>query len=377
MGGRTLIDILRKGNQELFHSSIIAWLLDPEGEHGFGPGFLEGFAQVLERNDCPNMRSAFQASSTTTIRTEMTARKSRYDIRLAIGQTVVVIENKTKSLGDEPQFEKYKAENAVLIALGLCDLSFSEEVKKNCPVVTYADILAILNSLPEPPPSDFRVLVDHYKHFLRRELAVLSEIDQWYTTGDSAHALAILDLVNAAGTYTKNDQRFLNLYLLEHFRRDLLQSPRWKNCRWKMDKNVQSGVWLALFELEKELSEFRYKDSLADACRKYGASVWFHVELRSGVLAEGEESTAGVIQLRCQTSNAKGFLEKFRKIRPCQEGENCPAKLKKAAGSFYLLASPLLKKHLTAAQFRERMDKFAMSFGREENQGIVLSTTEA
>lgn len=30
---RTIIDILRKGNQELFHSSMIAWFLDPHGEH--------------------------------------------------------------------------------------------------------------------------------------------------------------------------------------------------------------------------------------------------------------------------------------------------------------------------------------------------------
>jgi PD-(D/E)XK nuclease superfamily len=79
MGGRTIIDILRKGNQELFHSSIIAWLLDPEGEHGFGPGFLHGFAEAVERSGCPKMRSALQTSSTTTITTETTARRSQYD----------------------------------------------------------------------------------------------------------------------------------------------------------------------------------------------------------------------------------------------------------------------------------------------------------
>jgi hypothetical protein len=368
---RTIIDILRKGNQELFHSSIIAWLLDPAGEHGFGVGFLNSFAQVVERNGCPKMLSALKPTSTTTVGTETTARKSRYDIRLETGQTVVVIENKTKSLGEEPQFEKYKAENAVLIALGLCDLSFSEGVKRSYPVVTYTDVLAILDRLPEPPHSDFRVLVGHYRQFLRRELALLSEIDRWYTTGAVVHAWAILDLVSAAGTYTENDRRFLNLYLLERLRRDLLRNPKWKNCRWEMDKNMQSGVWLALFDLEKEPGIFRYEDSLAAACREHRASVWFHVELRSGVLAKDDESTAGIVQLRCQTNNAKRFLEEFRKVRPCQEGENSPARLKNAGGSFYLLASPLLKKHLAAAPFKERMEAFAMSFGRKEKQGIV------
>src|SRR4051812_1478251 len=106
MGSRTIIDILRKGNQELFHSSIIAWLLDPLAEHGLGRGFLDAFAEVVEQRGNPKMRSALGVSSTLRVSTETTARKSRYDIVLRIGPTTVVIENKTKSLGDEPQFEK-------------------------------------------------------------------------------------------------------------------------------------------------------------------------------------------------------------------------------------------------------------------------------
>ncbi len=47
MSDRTLIDILRKGNQELFHSSMIAWLLDPLAEHGLGTGFLDAFAEMV------------------------------------------------------------------------------------------------------------------------------------------------------------------------------------------------------------------------------------------------------------------------------------------------------------------------------------------
>lgn len=177
MTHRTIIDILRKGNQELFHSSIIAWLLDPRAEHGYGPAFLDAFARLVEDKGDPRFRAALQGPSVVKITTETTGKKSRYDIRLEIGGTAVVIENKTKSLGDDPQFEQYKGENTVLVALGLCDMSFSEMVKGKYPLVTYANLLAILDGLPDPPGSDFKVLVNHYRQFLRRELAVLAGID--------------------------------------------------------------------------------------------------------------------------------------------------------------------------------------------------------
>jgi len=46
---RTLVDILRKGNQELFHTSIISWLLDQKGEHGFGTIFLNELSELLSK----------------------------------------------------------------------------------------------------------------------------------------------------------------------------------------------------------------------------------------------------------------------------------------------------------------------------------------
>lgn len=361
---RTIIDILRKGNQELFHSSVIAWLLDPKGEHGCGPGFLDAFARLVEERGESRLRAALQASPVVKITTETTSKKSRYDIKLEIGSTLVVIENKTKSLGDDPQFDKYKGLNTVLVALGLCEMSFAEQVKGKYPLITYADVLAILDRLPEPPVSDFKVLVDHYRQFLRRELAVLAEIDHWYSTGDPAHASVVLELVEAAGTYTKNDRRFLNLYLLERLRRDVLASPRWKHCRVRMDKNMKSGVWLAAFEIEKEADVFCYDDALTAVCKEQDASIWFHVELWDGVLAKEGESTAGVIQVRCGAKNAKAFVDGFRQARRLRDGESYSARMKKDAGSFYVLARPLMKRHLTASLFIEQLSEFAGSLGR-------------
>ncbi len=361
---RTIIDILRKGNQELFHSAIIAWLLDPKGEHGFGAGFLNAFAETVEDKGYPKFRTALQASPTVKITTETTGPQSRYDIRLEIQSTFVVIENKTKSLGDDPQLEKYQGENTILVALGLCDLSFSEQVKGKYPLVTYDEVVTILGRLPELPGSAFKVLVDQYRQFLNRELEILWNIDRWYATSDSAHAAKILELVEGIGAYTKNDRRFFNLYLLERLRRDLVKSPRWKHCRLEIYKNTQSGVSLALFDAEKEASIYCYKNGLAAVCKEQDATIWFHLELWDGVLATDGESSAGVIQLRCKTKNAKIFVEGFRRMRPLEKGESYSARMKKDARSHYLLARPLHKKHLTANEFRKQLEDFAATLGR-------------
>jgi hypothetical protein len=364
MPDRTIIDILRKGNQELFHSSIIAWLLDPLAEHGLGTGFLDGFAEVVEQRGNPKMRSALRVASALGVSTETTARKSRYDIVLRIGPTTVVIENKTKNLGDEPQFDKYQGDSFVLVGLGLCDISFSAQVRGKYPALTYADVLSILDRLPRPPASDFAVLLDHYRRFLRRELGLLAEIDLWSETGDVSHAARSAKIVEGAGTYTNNDKRFLNLYLLERLRADLLRNRRWSHCRYKTDKNMQSGVWLALFEIDREPGVYRFHEPLAAACKQYGVALWFHVELQHGLLVKTDQDKAGVVQLRCSSTadNAK-VVEAFRKSRPLQDGERYAAKLSRSGSSYFLLARPLLRKHLSVPQFNQYMDAFAKSLG--------------
>jgi hypothetical protein len=49
MTDRSVIAMLRKGNQELFHPTMVGWLLDPTAEHGYGSGFLDAFA---DRSRC-------------------------------------------------------------------------------------------------------------------------------------------------------------------------------------------------------------------------------------------------------------------------------------------------------------------------------------
>ncbi len=310
------------------------------------------------------MRSALRASPAPQVTTETTARKSRYDIVLRVGPTRVVIENKTKSLGDDPQFDKYRGEPSVLVGLGLCDISFSGQVRGKYPILTYADVLSILDRITRPPVSDFTVLLDHYRRFLRRELGLLTEIDCWSETGHVAHAAKTLEIVERTGTYTNNDKRFLNLYLLERLRAGLLRSGRWAHCRYKANKNMQSGVWLALFEIDGEPGVYRFSEPLSSICKQYGVALWFHVELWQGILVKTDQDGAGVVQLRCtSTSDNAKVVEAFRKSRPLRDGERYAAKVSRSGGSYFLLARPLLRKHLSVPPFNQYMDSFAASFG--------------
>jgi hypothetical protein len=143
---RTIIDILRKGNQELFHSSLIAWLIDPKAEHGLNSQFIEKLAEILLNKGVPELKNALSSRS-LSVKTETTSYNSRYDIEIKIGDRVFVLENKTKSIGDMPQFKKYDSINTFLIALGFSDVSFSSEVTSKYPLITYKDIFNILNQI--------------------------------------------------------------------------------------------------------------------------------------------------------------------------------------------------------------------------------------
>lgn len=212
--------------------------------------------------------------------------------------------------------------------------------------------------------------MDHYRQFLRRELAALAEVDAWYSTGATANGDAVAALIGGMG---ENDRRFLNLYLLECLHRQLTRSRRWGHCPFKSDKNLRSGVWLAVYRAEGEIGRFQYVDSLTALWEQYGVDVYFQIELRDRALATVEGEVAGAIQLRCNVKrNPKEMAAKFRALRPLLEGEKYPSRIADDVGSFYLLSRPLLKADLTAKQFGHQLDLFAESLGRFNDEPTAL-----
>lgn len=361
---RTIIDILRKGNQELFHSSVIAWFLDPKGEHGYGSQFLEGFAELLGDRGSSDMKVALQGAALSSVTTEATTYKGRYDIVLKIGQLKVIIENKTKSLGALPQFDQYKGQGIVLVALGLDDVSFDRQVRKDFPVVTYRNILDLLDSLGEPAANDFGVLARHYREYLRRELGLLEQLNSWAISGAEEIATKITSTVAANAGATQNDRRFLNLYHVERFRDFLLGLPKWKGCHWATEKNMRSGVWLAFFDPAKPPSPFHFNDVICDFCTQNAAGIWFHVELWEGVLAAADDAVAGTIQVKCHSSQSnKKVMEEFRSMWKLQDDEECASLVQDKWDTFYLMGRLLRRRHLPHKHLEAQIESFMCRFG--------------
>ena len=102
---KNIIQILKVGNQELFYSSFIAWLLDAKGDHGLS----DNFAKLLFAKINPS----FMEYKIKEIRTEIKVKGGRADIFIEFhNNQIIVIENKTKSIGTESQLLAYQDENS-------------------------------------------------------------------------------------------------------------------------------------------------------------------------------------------------------------------------------------------------------------------------
>jgi tRNA A37 threonylcarbamoyladenosine biosynthesis protein TsaE len=79
---RTIIDVLKKGSLELFHSDMLRWLMDETAEHHHKRAFLSHLATTLSKKGFPNLRDALNASPTYTTITEFPHHQERTDIEI-------------------------------------------------------------------------------------------------------------------------------------------------------------------------------------------------------------------------------------------------------------------------------------------------------
>jgi PD-(D/E)XK nuclease superfamily len=92
---RNVIDIFARGNQELFHSAFLAWLLDRHENHGLGNSFCSRIIGLLRGN------SGHDPDKEYVVATEYRSGRSRFDIILRPKDPAnqvkgLVLENKVK-----------------------------------------------------------------------------------------------------------------------------------------------------------------------------------------------------------------------------------------------------------------------------------------
>ncbi len=359
---RTIIDILKRGNQEMFHSSMFAWLLDLKAEHNLGNQFLRSVAEKLAERKHGELKDELNKTGTIdSVQIETTLYKSRYDIEVRIGRMIVVFENKTKSFGGLSQFRKYETDNVLLIALGLCKKSFSHDIADKYPLLTYQDTLDILSNFPEQG-NDFSVLIKHYCLFLERELSILKSISDCYKSGHTECYPDIIELISHSYPSRGNDERFFNLYYLEEFREVLSESPSWVGAIWNTNKNEQSGVWLENYNSLPP--KYSFNKLVCNLQKRRTVKLWFHIELWAGMFGEDPDSPVGTLQLRCSVDGDSGeILDDFKQIFQCNDREHYVSRIRKNVGSFYLVSRYIFKKELVFEVLKNQLINFAQRFG--------------
>lgn len=357
---KTIVDIIKHGNLELFHSSMMAWLFDSSGEHGLRNKVLMGIAKRLKQNGRPELLRALSKGS-ESIRTELRRGNHRYDICVNIGDIDIVFENKTKTVGNKSQLERYSTPSVLLVALGLCDESYTPDVQTEYPVITYADVLSTLDcsKINSKSSDPFQTLVSQYAQFLKRELHII-ELTRNIIVDPQKACRQKLAMLLDQPIYRENDRRFLNLIVLDRCRRLLDEHEMWQGTSWTTNKNDRSGVWLA----GDMLPQHRINSMLLDCADAFDASIWFHVELwPDALLSNDDDDAIGMLQLRAWTeTNNKDFVEAFWTKYANDKFVFRPKSVKSNANTFFVAGKHINYRDLVGNGIPLSLTKFARTF---------------
>src|SRR5262249_51037471 len=126
---RNVIDIFARGNQELFHSAFLAWLMVDHESHGLGKSFRSRIITRLRKG------SDYDPDGEYEVATEYRSGRSRFDIILrpkdpAKPDKGLILENKIKSFGNYLQLDKYKDEGHDVAVLALLPETLDEDTKR-------------------------------------------------------------------------------------------------------------------------------------------------------------------------------------------------------------------------------------------------------
>lgn len=91
-----LFDVLRITNMEIRHSNILAWMFDPNENHGLGDSFIKAFITRVVAKCAPHKYSAFDLLLQDFYSYQVYRESNHMDIVLASRQekTAIIIENK-------------------------------------------------------------------------------------------------------------------------------------------------------------------------------------------------------------------------------------------------------------------------------------------
>lgn len=145
-GPSDLLSIIDRRRREVFHSSVIGWLMDPLAPHGLETAFLEQFLRKCN----PNWSLVEERLNTVSVKCEVARGNCRADIVIWSDNFKLVIENKVDAEEGNRQcerlFQAFRDENdhvrfVFLTPRGRAPRSVqSKEATKAFETVSYRDV---------------------------------------------------------------------------------------------------------------------------------------------------------------------------------------------------------------------------------------------
>jgi hypothetical protein len=207
IGRFNIFDVLKSTHNEIRHSNILAWLLNPEGSHGLGGLFLRRWLmRVLhESEDAPPIDPVSVDSTpfkSVSVRREWHNIDLLVEIETTAGlKWVICIENKVRSGQGGDQLARYRkrveAAFKTVSSVAYIFLSVSAEPPHDpCFLVaTYEQVARVLqlclDELGSSLGSEPRLLIEHYLAILNERFMDTSQVTDLAQQIYRAHKLAI------------------------------------------------------------------------------------------------------------------------------------------------------------------------------------------
>jgi|GEM_PF-6370717 len=225
----SLWDSIGLSDKETLISGMLGWLLNPNGDHGFGNDFLNGFLGLINYPET--------LDSNTVVKMEEKSSKNRFDISvIRDNQRLAIVEVKTKTFGSIEQLKRYENEADVVIRVAFDEWNFTgftEDEKKRFNLIKFDQIAILIDGFKPKTPkySDF---LESFSSHLKTEYKFFEGIRNFYL-GDATDLP--INYNREAGS------RFFS-FLLLYWLADKLRDKKILDNDKGMVKSERSGVWL-------------------------------------------------------------------------------------------------------------------------------------
>lgn len=179
-GKFNLFDVLKVSRTEIRHSNMLAWLMDPNENHGFGDAFLKGILQRLIENDSYEKYDVFKILLSDMHSFSVYREWRNIDIMLVSSEEkiLIAIENKIGSHEHSNQLNRYRQiletdfKDYKRLYVFLTQDGENPSDVENWDVLTYTDVVELLEHLYEQTElqQDVSLMVRNYLEVVRRDI---------------------------------------------------------------------------------------------------------------------------------------------------------------------------------------------------------------